>query len=69
MSRGASPDTYGHDTPSYKGFHGHEEWHADLLGCCSEPSLCMWSLVSCLCYFEVAYYKTLFRFTMYLNSL
>ncbi|KAG6475739.1 cell number regulator 13-like isoform X1 [Zingiber officinale] len=43
-TRRASPDTYGHDTPSYKGFHGHEEWHADLLGCCSEPSLCLRTL-------------------------
>ncbi|WOL18887.1 hypothetical protein Cni_G27684 [Canna indica] len=43
-SRTASPDLLGHDMVSYKGFHGDEEWHTDLLGCCSEPSLCFRTL-------------------------
>ncbi|XP_057961605.1 protein MID1-COMPLEMENTING ACTIVITY 1 [Malania oleifera] len=31
----------GHDLLSSKGSHRHEEWHSDLLGCCSEPYLCI----------------------------
>ncbi|MQM13822.1 hypothetical protein Taro_046747 [Colocasia esculenta] len=30
-----------HDLISTKGSEGHGEWHSDLLGCCSEPYLCM----------------------------
>lgn len=30
-----------HDLISSKGSHRYEEWHSDLLGCCSEPLLCM----------------------------
>ncbi|KAF5955901.1 hypothetical protein HYC85_008757 [Camellia sinensis] len=30
----------GHDLLSTRGSHQHEEWHSDLLGCCSEPYLC-----------------------------
>ncbi|PIA27824.1 hypothetical protein AQUCO_07500029v1 [Aquilegia coerulea] len=39
-SRNASSVSSGHDLLSNKGSHRHEEWHTDLLGCCSEPSLC-----------------------------
>jgi hypothetical protein len=28
------------DLLSSRGSHQQEEWHADLLGCCSEPYLC-----------------------------
>ncbi|CAL9780015.1 unnamed protein product [Musa acuminata subsp. burmannicoides] len=38
--RTGSPHSSGHDMISHRGLHGHEEWHSDLLGCCSEPSLC-----------------------------
>ncbi|XP_065855853.1 protein MID1-COMPLEMENTING ACTIVITY 1 [Euphorbia lathyris] len=31
----------GDDLLSHRGSFQHEEWHTDLLGCCSEPSLCM----------------------------
>lgn len=27
-----------------RGSHGNEEWHTDLLGCCSEPTLCIKTL-------------------------
>ncbi|XP_031494836.1 protein MID1-COMPLEMENTING ACTIVITY 1 [Nymphaea colorata] len=37
-SRNTSPA--GHDLVSTGGSYRHEEWHSDLLGCCSEPSLC-----------------------------
>nr|GMC66119.1 protein MID1-COMPLEMENTING ACTIVITY 1-like [Ipomoea batatas] len=49
-----------HDLPSSKGSHRYEQWHSDLLGCCSEPLLSSaeafneimaYSLVlSCCCY-------------------
>lgn len=38
--RSSSPISYGHDLVSSRGSQG-DEWHADLLGCCSEPSLCL----------------------------
>ncbi|KAJ7944132.1 Protein MID1-COMPLEMENTING ACTIVITY 1 [Quillaja saponaria] len=31
----------GKEMMSTKGSYQHEEWHTDLLGCCSEPSLCL----------------------------
>ncbi|KAK7820228.1 protein mid1-complementing activity 1 [Quercus suber] len=31
----------GHDLLSTRGSYRHEEWHTDLLGCCSEPCLCI----------------------------
>ncbi|XP_072993365.1 cell number regulator 13-like [Typha latifolia] len=34
----ASPNSSGYYSYSN---NGHEEWHSDLLGCCSEPSLCL----------------------------
>ncbi|KAJ4803204.1 PLAC8 family protein [Rhynchospora pubera] len=40
-SRGSSPVTSGHNYMSSRGLQMHDEWHADLLGCCSEPSLCL----------------------------
>ncbi|GLT39282.1 hypothetical protein SLA2020_134800 [Shorea laevis] len=40
-SRNTSPVSSGKDLLSYRGSHGTEEWHTDLLGCCSEPSLCI----------------------------
>ncbi|XP_077231013.1 cell number regulator 13-like [Tasmannia lanceolata] len=40
-SRNASPISSGHDLVSARGSHRHEEWHSDLLGCCSEPYLCI----------------------------
>nr|XP_043607805.1 protein MID1-COMPLEMENTING ACTIVITY 1 isoform X2 [Erigeron canadensis] len=29
------------DLPSTKTSYGHGEWHSDLLGCCSEPKMCL----------------------------
>lgn len=40
-SRYASTVSSGRDLISDRGSHMHEEWHSDLLGCCSEPALCM----------------------------
>lgn len=40
-SRNISSVSSGHDLLSTRGSHRHEEWHSDLLGCCSEPSLCI----------------------------
>ncbi|XP_010266008.1 PREDICTED: protein MID1-COMPLEMENTING ACTIVITY 1-like [Nelumbo nucifera] len=40
-SRTTSLVSSGHDLLSTRGSHRHEEWHSDLLGCCSEPYLCM----------------------------
>lgn len=39
--RNTSSVTSRHDLLSSKGSHRYEEWHSDLLGCCSEPLLCM----------------------------
>nr|CAB3497032.1 unnamed protein product [Digitaria exilis] len=36
--RCSSPVSYGHDLVSSRGSYS-DEWHADLLGCCSEPAL------------------------------
>ncbi|KAF3440167.1 hypothetical protein FNV43_RR18446 [Rhamnella rubrinervis] len=41
ISRNTSSVSSGHDLLSSRGSHWHEEWHTDLLGCCSEPSLCI----------------------------
>jgi Cys-rich protein (TIGR01571 family) len=38
--RSSPPSSYGHDLVSSRGSYS-DEWHADLLGCCSEPSLCL----------------------------
>jgi len=38
--RCSSQVPYGHDLVSSRGSYS-DEWHADLLGCCSEPALCM----------------------------
>ncbi|KAL6902380.1 hypothetical protein ACP4OV_005256 [Aristida adscensionis] len=38
-----SPVSYDHDMISSRGSH-RDEWHADLLGCCSEPALCLKTL-------------------------
>ncbi|XP_010920111.1 cell number regulator 13 [Elaeis guineensis] len=43
-SRNVSPVSSGHDLISNRGSHRHEDWHSDLLGCCSEPYLCMKTL-------------------------
>ncbi|KAI7733162.1 hypothetical protein M8C21_024047 [Ambrosia artemisiifolia] len=40
-SRSTSLALYGQDLASAKGSYGHGEWHSDLLGCCSEPKMCM----------------------------
>ncbi|KAK8673305.1 hypothetical protein V6N13_111651 [Hibiscus sabdariffa] len=40
-SRNTSSVSSGHDLLSNRGSHRNEEWNADLLGCCSEPSLCI----------------------------
>ncbi|XP_058090780.1 protein MID1-COMPLEMENTING ACTIVITY 1 isoform X2 [Magnolia sinica] len=40
-SRHDSSVSSGHDLISSRGSHRHEEWHSDLLSCCSEPYLCM----------------------------
>uniref|UniRef100_J3LK59 MCAfunc domain-containing protein n=1 Tax=Oryza brachyantha TaxID=4533 RepID=J3LK59_ORYBR len=38
--RSSLPSSYGHDLVSSRGSYS-DEWHADLLGCCTEPSLCL----------------------------
>ncbi|MCD9638477.1 hypothetical protein HAX54_022477, partial [Datura stramonium] len=40
-SRNSLSVTSRHDLLSSKGSHQYEEWHSDLLGCCSEPLLCI----------------------------
>ncbi|ERN08505.1 hypothetical protein AMTRI_Chr09g38780 [Amborella trichopoda] len=40
-SRNASPVSSGRDLISVRGSHRSDEWHTDLLGCCSEPCLCL----------------------------
>ncbi|KAF2312437.1 hypothetical protein GH714_034680 [Hevea brasiliensis] len=40
-SRNTSSFSSGDDLLSHRGSYRHEEWHSDLLGCCSEPSLCL----------------------------
>ncbi|KAK6924516.1 MCAfunc domain [Dillenia turbinata] len=45
-SRSTSTVSSGKDLLSRKGSYRHEEWHSDLLGCCSEPYLC---LKTCFC--------------------
>jgi Cys-rich protein (TIGR01571 family) len=40
-SRGSSPVSSGHNYISSRSSQMHDEWRADLLGCCSEPSLCL----------------------------
>ncbi|XP_042509219.1 protein MID1-COMPLEMENTING ACTIVITY 1-like [Macadamia integrifolia] len=41
ISRNSSSVSSGNDLLSNRGSHWHEEWHSDLLGCCSEPYLCL----------------------------
>lgn len=43
-SRNTSSVSSKHDLLDSKGSHHHEEWHSDLLGCCSEPLLCIKTL-------------------------
>ncbi|KAF8377797.1 hypothetical protein HHK36_031182 [Tetracentron sinense] len=43
-SRKTSSVSSGHDLLSSRDLHGHEKWHSDLLGCCSEPYLCVKTL-------------------------
>ncbi|KAK8587131.1 hypothetical protein V6N13_086136 [Hibiscus sabdariffa] len=38
-SRNTSSVSSGHNLLSSRGSHQYDEWHADLLGCCSEPCL------------------------------
>ncbi|XP_030524014.1 protein MID1-COMPLEMENTING ACTIVITY 1-like isoform X2 [Rhodamnia argentea] len=40
-SRNTSSVSLDHDLIPSKGSYGHYEWHTDLLGCCSEPLLCI----------------------------
>ncbi|KAK1320094.1 Cell number regulator 13 [Acorus calamus] len=42
----SSPASSGHDLKSSRGSSQHDEWHADLLGCCAEPILCMFLIVT-----------------------
>uniref|UniRef100_A0A452YHQ0 Uncharacterized protein n=1 Tax=Aegilops tauschii subsp. strangulata TaxID=200361 RepID=A0A452YHQ0_AEGTS len=42
---GSSPVPYNHDLVSSTASYS-DEWHADLLGCCSEPALYVCLLVS-----------------------
>ncbi|CAN1184754.1 Protein MID1-COMPLEMENTING ACTIVITY 1 [Linum perenne] len=44
VSRNASSVSSGHDLLSRKGSSHDEEWQTDLLGCCSEPLLCIKTL-------------------------
>ena len=39
--RSSTPVPYNHDLVLSTGGSQSDEWHADLLGCCSEPALCM----------------------------
>ncbi|ONK72584.1 uncharacterized protein A4U43_C04F20930 [Asparagus officinalis] len=41
VSRSVSTVSSGHELISIRGSHRYEDWHADLLGCCSEPCLCI----------------------------
>ncbi|XP_044470215.1 protein MID1-COMPLEMENTING ACTIVITY 1-like isoform X2 [Mangifera indica] len=43
-SRSTSSVSSGQDLLSRRGSYQHEEWHTDLLGCCSEPLLCIRTL-------------------------
>ncbi|KAI4331377.1 hypothetical protein MLD38_029568 [Melastoma candidum] len=43
-SRNMSVVSRNHDLVSRRGSYGGDEWHADLLDCCSEPLFCMWTL-------------------------
>ncbi|MFQ6623419.1 hypothetical protein Gotur_003836, partial [Gossypium turneri] len=55
-SRNTSSVSSGHDLLSDRGSHRYEEWNADLLGCCSEPSLCksfFMSLLPCYAYKDI----------------
>ncbi|OAY57583.1 protein MID1-COMPLEMENTING ACTIVITY 1 isoform X1 [Manihot esculenta] len=40
-SRNTSSFSSGDNLLSHRNSYQHEEWHSDLLGCCSEPSLCL----------------------------
>ncbi|XP_052196445.1 cell number regulator 13 isoform X2 [Diospyros lotus] len=40
-SRNTSSVSSKHDLLSTRGLHWGDEWHSDLLGCCSEPLLCI----------------------------
>ncbi|PSS29989.1 Protein MID1-COMPLEMENTING ACTIVITY like [Actinidia chinensis var. chinensis] len=40
-SRNTSSVSSGHDLLSTRSSHWDDEWHSDLLGCCSEPVLCL----------------------------
>ncbi|KAM7516109.1 hypothetical protein LguiA_005692 [Lonicera macranthoides] len=40
-SRNTSSVSSSRDLLSTRGSHRHEEWHSDLLGCCSEPLMCI----------------------------
>ncbi|CAH9088331.1 unnamed protein product [Cuscuta epithymum] len=43
------------DLLSSKGSHQYEEWHSDLLGCCSEPLLCIKTLLfPCVTFSKIA---------------
>lgn len=41
VSRNTSSVSSGHDLLSNRGSYRYEEWHSDLLGCCSEPMMCI----------------------------
>lgn len=41
LCRNSSSFTSGHDVRSTRDLQKKEEWHSDLLGCGSKPSLCM----------------------------
>uniref|UniRef100_A0A2P2KK61 Uncharacterized protein MANES_02G108200 n=1 Tax=Rhizophora mucronata TaxID=61149 RepID=A0A2P2KK61_RHIMU len=51
-SRNTSSVSSGHDLLSSRDSHLHDDWHTDLLGCCSEPYLCMSSQALKL-YFDI----------------
>ncbi|TXG59835.1 hypothetical protein EZV62_014408 [Acer yangbiense] len=44
-SRNTSSVSSGRDLLSNRGSYHYEEWHSDLLGCCSEPLLCIKTLL------------------------
>ncbi|GJV53000.1 MID1-complementing activity 1-like protein [Tanacetum coccineum] len=45
VSRSTSTVTSSKDLLSHKGSYQREEWHSDLLGCCSEPMMCIKTLL------------------------
>lgn len=50
--RNTSSFSSDHTLMSSGGSYGHDEWHTDLLGCCSEPLLCKFFLLAVIILFD-----------------